>query len=94
MTTFKGTFEHKDGLWTFEFFLPNMALIVNDFGAVMLSCQEVVVEINNENDKLSMWLMDRAKIKKSYEEEKDTYLVSIKRNGRWREAASFEKERI
>jgi hypothetical protein len=94
-TTFSGTFEGKEDFWTYDFFLPEMALIVNASGALTLSCPEVVLEIQDDNDRLEWLWKDKAKIKRTEcAEQGVTYIeVRIKRKGRWKHAASFTKEK-
>ncbi len=91
--TFHGTFERGDVFWTYDFYLDDMSLIVNADGNVLLSCQEVVLEIHDETDRLSWLWKDDAKIKRTKGHGTDFISVKIKRHGRWRKAACFSKEK-
>lgn len=90
--TFQGTFKHGNDLWKYKFFLPDTALIVNASGNVTLSCQEVVLEINDSTDRLKWLWEDSAKVIRGEEGNHELIKVLIKRSGKWRKAALFSKE--
>lgn len=94
-TTFSGTFDCKDHSWTYDFYLKDTALIVNDGGQITLSCPETVIEINDRKGKLYLmkWQKEVAKVAVKKCEQDEEISVSIKRQGKWRKAAFFTRER-
>lgn len=90
--TFRGSFKFGNDFWKYRFFLPDTALWFNAKGQVLLSSPEVALEITDATDKLQWMWKDRAKIVRGEEGNHCLIKVLIKRDGRWRKAALFEKK--